>query len=285
MSSNSLIISLVLTLLVGASIVYFLNAKIIKLEKSVAHQNTIISECITNIRSEFVGPSVSLASGPVSNDATPEAKLAAESFSRVAPDKINVSDDDSDGESDSESDSENDSENDSDNDSDSEIDGDSVGNKEINANDIKVIDLNSEPKEPAVKENLLNNVAIEETIKTVSLVNVEDEESLKVQSDSDIDSTDNDVQTPPLVNQTPAEEKKYVALQDVEVLPENIPSDLDVHKMFTNNVQPLTSEDNIVSYPKLKVDELRKLAKEGNLGSDDDINKMKKKDLLTLLSK
>jgi hypothetical protein len=168
----------------------------------------------------------------------------------------------------------------------------------LEVEDIKVIDLNSEPKEEVVTES--NDV--EETTKTISLLNVEevgdvDVESLKVQSDSDIESdTDTETETENNAdNETIAEAKNDVALQDVETLPENITASstispgLDVHQLFTKHleVEPTANENESVTttnYQKFKVDELRRLAKEGNLGSEDDINKMKKKDLITLLS-
>ena len=288
---NSLIISIALTLLVGAIIVYYLNTRMVTLEKSLARQNTILSEFITNIRNEIAGPSLSVTpvpSGPASNDATPEAKLSAEAFASKAHDKINVSDD-SESESDSDYDSETDEDSMSEGDNDKQHD---TKEDTLEVDDIKVIDLNSEsePKQEVVAET--NDV--EETTKTISLLNVEevgDVESLKVQSDSDIESdTDNDAD-----DETIAEAKNDVALQDVETLPENITASstispgLDVHQLFTKHLElePTANENESVTttnYQKFKVDELRTLAKEGNLGSEDDINKMKKKDLITLLS-
>ena len=59
---NSLIISIAFTLLIGAIIVYYLNARIISVEKSITRQNTILGEFIANIRNEIAGPMVSVAS-------------------------------------------------------------------------------------------------------------------------------------------------------------------------------------------------------------------------------
>ena len=71
---NGLIISITLTLLVGAMIVYYLNSKIVTLERTVARQNTVLTNFVSNIRNELAGPSLTFPSGPVSNDATEEAK-------------------------------------------------------------------------------------------------------------------------------------------------------------------------------------------------------------------
>lgn len=90
---NSLIISIAFTLLIGAIIVYYLNTRIVSVEKSLTRQNTILGEFIANIRNEIAGPMVSVASGPASKDATHEAKLSAETFLNNPQEKINVSDD------------------------------------------------------------------------------------------------------------------------------------------------------------------------------------------------
>jgi hypothetical protein len=270
---NSLIISIALTLLVGAIIVYYLNTRIVSVEKALTRQNTILTEFIANIRNEFAGPVVSTTSGPASKDATPEAKIAAETFLNNPMDKIEVSDD-SNTSSDSISDS------DSESDSDSDNDNDNGG--------VKIIDLNSEPKEPSIK--------------TISLAHTDDADSLQVQTNSDIDSdpntscdsdSDNDADNEKeqqLVEtnvETNAESKKEISLEDVEILPEETSSGLDVHQLFTKHLEEkLITSDSITNtnFQKMKVDELRKIAKEGNLGNDDDIGKMKKKDLVVLLS-
>ena len=90
---NSLIISITFTLLVGAIIVYYLNSKIVTLERIVARQNTVLTNFVSNIRNELAGPSISVPSGPASNDATQEAKQSAEIFMNTPHERINVSDD------------------------------------------------------------------------------------------------------------------------------------------------------------------------------------------------
>ena len=93
---NSLIISITLTLIVGAIIVYYLNSKIVTLEKTVARQNTVLADFVKNIRNEIAGPSLSIPSGisgPASHDATIEAKQSAETFMNAPRQRIDVSDD------------------------------------------------------------------------------------------------------------------------------------------------------------------------------------------------
>lgn len=294
---NSLIISIALTLLVGAIIVYYLNTRIVSVENALARQNTILTEFIANIRNEFAGPVVSMTSGPASNDATSEAKLAAEAFLNNPQDKIDVSDDSESSDSESESDSDSDSD-------------DEDANENVDGGGVKIIDLNSEPKEkePFISEITdLNedkdvdanvNTSELETIKTISLVHTDDVDSLQVQTNSDIDShpdTDSDSESDNDADNEKAQEvvepitqvKKEISLEDVDILPEETSSGLDVHQLFTKHLEPtnVTAESNTnMNYQKMKVDELRTLAKEGNLGNEEEIGKMKKKDLVGLLT-
>lgn len=309
---NSLIISITLTLIVGAIIVYYLNSKIVTLEKTVARQNTVLADFVKNIRNEIAGPSLSIPSGisgPASHDATLEAKQSAETFMNAPRQRIDVSDD-------------SESESDSDSDSDAESDGENEAPQVGVSEEVKIIDLNSQPKESIITEivsgvdvievgdanknddaiKLGEAVSIGETIKTISLLNKDDIDSLKVQSDSDIDSdsdddSDDEDQTHADVSDThadvstetpkDAEESKDISLQNVDVLPEVVSGSLDVHQLFTKHLESSDNlaEDANISYHKLKVDELRKMAIESNLGSEDDISKMKKKDLVALFNK
>tara|TARA_B100000787_G_scaffold60652_2_gene44292 strand:- start:1551 stop:2498 length:948 start_codon:yes stop_codon:yes gene_type:complete len=307
---NSLIISITLTLIVGAIIVYYLNSKIVTLEKTVARQNTVLADFVKNIRNEIAGPSLSIPSdisGPASHDATLEAKQSAETFMNAPRQRIDVSDD---------------SESESDSDSDAESDGENEAPQVGVSEEVKIIDLNSQSKESIITEivsgvdvievgdanknddaiKLGEAVSIGETIKTISLLNKDDIDSLKVQSDSDIDSdsdddSDDEDQTHADVSDThadvsaetpkDAEESKDISLQNVDVLPEVVSGSLDVHQLFTKHLESSVNlaEDTNISYHKLKVDELRKMAIETNLGSEDDISKMKKKDLVALFNK
>ena len=316
---NSLIISITLTLIVGAIIVYYLNSKIVTLEKTVARQNTVLADFVKNIRNEIAGPSLSIPSGisgPASHDATLEAKQSAETFMNAPRQRIDVSDD-------------SESESDSDSDSDAESDGENEAPQVGVSEEVKIIDLNSQLKESTITEivsgvdvievgdanknddaiKLGEAVSIGETIKTISLLNKDDIDSLKVQSDSDIDSdsdddSDDEDQTHADVSDThadvsdthadvstetpkDAEESKDISLQNVDVLPEVVSGSLDVHQLFTKHLESSDNlaEDTNISYHKLKVDELRKMAIESNLGSEDDISKMKKKDLVALFNK
>lgn len=314
---NSLIISIAFTLLIGAIIVYYLNTRIVSVEKSLTRQNTILGEFISNIRNEIAGPMVSVASGPASKDATHEAKLSAETFLNNPQEKINVSDDSE--ESDSESESESETESESDNDE--EENAPALAPVSDDEGVVKIIDLNSQPKEadPFITDitdlsrEKETHTVLEEDIKTISLHhNTEDLESLQVESKSDISSESESESENEAIENEPKQDyieptsesieepitnnNKDVSLEDVDVLPEATSTGLDVHQLFAKHLEPAISTNDVtnianadeesssMNYQKMKVDELRKLAKEASLGNDDEIGKMKKKDLVVLLS-
>lgn len=314
---NSLIISIAFTLLIGAIIVYYLNSRIVSVEKSLTRQNTILGEFISNIRNEIAGPMVSVASGPASKDATHEAKLSAETFLNNPQEKINVSDDSE--ESDSESESESETESESDNDEEENVAALTPVSDDEGV--VKIIDLNSQPKEadPFITDitdlsrEKETHTVLEEDIKTISLHhNTEDLESLQVESKSDISSESESESENEAIENEPKQDyieptsesieepitnnNKDVSLEDVDVLPEATSTGLDVHQLFAKHLEPAISTNDVtnianadeesssMNYQKMKVDELRKLAKEASLGNDDEIGKMKKKDLVVLLS-
>tara|TARA_Y100001935_G_scaffold254353_1_gene263149 strand:+ start:7104 stop:8069 length:966 start_codon:yes stop_codon:yes gene_type:complete len=308
---NGLLLSITLTLLVGAVIVYYLNNRIMTLEKSIARQNLILSDFIGNVRNDLtISEKVPVPSGPVSNDATPEAKAAAENFTNSSQGKINVSDD-----------SESDSDSDSDEDYSEDDETESLPEERINE-EIKVIDLSNESNDVAEKTNTTTPVLIEsidnsDNIKSISLSNKNDADSMNDvdethdetdnESDSDID---NDSVEPAEVKDEHAEVKDEHAevkdepdktltnvdsnetdytLNDIETLPDDLNANvnaLNVHKLFTKHLESSnkTSEDEVVSYNKIKVDELRKMANSNNLASESEINKMKKKELVALFT-
>ena len=287
---NSLIISISFTLLVGAIVVYYLNARIMTVESSIARQNSILADFVSNMRNEIAGPSVSVQSGPASNYATPQAKESAKLFANKPQERIDVSDE-------SESDSVDDSE--SDDDSDDESDDES----EV---EIKVIDLNSDNKETSIIEKIDPSFSVEApgSIKIISIDHKEEDiDSLIVQSDSDIHSdtgTDTETNTgqqphdldETLVVITP-DVNNDIALQYIDALPKYTDGNLDVHQIFKKHLETYSASSdtttdvtNKTMYQKLKVDELRKLVKDNNLGGggEDELGKMKKKDLVALLT-
>lgn len=103
--NNMFIVSTVIIVMIAMT-VYYLNTRINAVEKSVQTQNTILTDLVKNMRNDMTKTTSSSLSGPVSNDATPEAKKSAQMFSNEPQEKINVSDDSSIEDIESDSDSE-----------------------------------------------------------------------------------------------------------------------------------------------------------------------------------
>jgi hypothetical protein len=271
---KGVLISISFIFLLAGLIMYYVTSKFRKLEGTIAKQNDILSDFIINVRQEIGGAPIGgapiggapiggapiggavengtkkiLLSGPASNDATVEAKFAAESYHAT---KIEVSDaeDDADDECDSESDSESDS--------DDESVGEpspvnlSLDNSEVNTplDDVTVIDVVSNP----VNEDELNLPELSE----IDIAN--DGSNIKAIKLSDVIGD--------MVGDVGLVED--VGLADVSL---NKPSTI----VSSNDVS------TVLPFKKRKVEDLRKIVLEHNLTVPSEANKMKKADLLTLI--
>lgn len=261
---KGLIISISLTLLIGALIIYYVMGRFRAIETSIAKQNDILSDFIINVRNEIGGsPSASaqepdggatnetreiLLSGPVSNDATIEAKLAAESYMAS---KIPVSDEESDEESDDESDS------DSDDDSVTET-------KQINLN-----------PEGASELSQMDDVKVVEVMDASSSEEVVDL-SAPPSEYTDLNSLDIADGTSTI---------KAIKLSDVIAGNVGLVEEMtDLSHDSTFNPTPSSSDVlSDLPYKKRKVEDLRKVVLDNNLTVPAEANKMKKADLLTLI--
>ena len=265
-------ISISLTLLLAGLIIFYVTNKFKAVESSIAKQNDILSDFIINVRNEIGGggataPSDSsspvivsptenssndtkeiLLSGPISNDATLEAKIAAETYLSK---KIEVSDDEqTDEESEDESD-ESESESDSDDETVGETKQISIAAEEpIEAdNDVKVIDV-GETKTIASEELALPELTPLDILNDPSNIKAINLSDVMGDMVSDVGLVDDDgaAEIP-----TPAE----------------TPS--------TNDVL------NELPFKKRKVEDLRKIAVDNNLTSQAEASKMRKPDLVNLI--
>mgnify|MGYP001373932415 CR=1 FL=1 len=270
---KGVLISISLIFLLAGLIIYYVTSKFRKIEGTIAKQNDILSDFIINVRNEIGGAPVGgapvggapvggapvgdaqpndtkeiLLSGPASNDATIEAKLAAESYHAS---KIEVSDADDESDSDSESDTDSDEESD-------------VETRQINLSpdnsgvappldDVKVIEVVSDP----VKEDELN---------------------LSELSPIDITSDGSNIKAIKLSDVIGGMVGDVGLVEDIDVT--------DVTDV-TDAKQPAVVSSNDVStdvpFKKRKVEDLRKIVLEHNLTVPAEANKMKKADLLTLI--
>lgn len=265
-------ISISLTLLLAGLIIFYVTNKFKAVENSIAKQNDILSDFIINVRNEIGGAGATapsgvspplivsptknssndtkeiLLSGPISNDATLEAKIAAETYLSK---KIEVSDDEQTDEESEDESEESESESDSDDETVGEIKQISITAEEpIDAdNDVKVIDV-GETKTIASEElalpeltplDILNDPS---NIKAINLSDVMGD----MVSDVGLVGDDGATEIP-----TPAE----------------TPS--------TNDVL------NELPFKKRKVEDLRKIAVDNNLTSQAEASKMRKPDLVNLI--
>ena len=278
LEKNGFIISIALSLLIGAVIFYYFNSKIRSVENALTKQNNILTSFIGEVQNDLKTNITQYSqSGPPSNDATEEAKsTAAQVFE--SSQKIIVSDD-----SGSDSDTESDSDDEY---SDDDADNDTVENI------VKVIDLDGNETKGVANirdNNLVTVVDIEEAvadnnqdIKSISLSegiqNIDDNDNLTIvnltesEEESDLDSDLDETQT--LLQQqvldsnndiTPIlEHSKPIVNDDTTTIEA---SGLDVHKLFTKHQASSNNvlENDTTQYSKMKVDELRKLVVDRNI--------------------
>jgi len=260
---KGLIISISLTLLSVALIFYYVTGKFRTIETSIAKRNDILSDFIINVRNE-IGESSSasiqqpdggatndtkeiLLSGPASNDATIEAKLAAESY---LASKIPVSDDE---------------ESDDDSESDSDSDDDSVS-------ETKQINLNPEG---ASELSQMDDVKVLEVM--------DNSRSEEVVDLSGPPSEYTDLNTVDIADGTST--IKAIKLSDVIAGNVGLVEEMtDMSHDSTFNPTPSSSDVlSDLPYKKRKVEDLRKVVLDNNLTVPAEANKMKKADLLTLI--
>lgn len=260
------LISISLTLLLAGLIIFYVTNKFKAVENSIAKQNDILSDFIINVRNEIGGVGASspvivsptenssndtkeiLLSGPISNDATLEAKIAAETYLSK---KIEVSDDE---QTDEESEDESE-ESESDSDSDDETVGETkqisiAAEEPIDTdNDVKVIDV-GETKTIASEELALPELTPMDILQDPSNIKAINLSDVMGDMVSDVGLVDDDgaAESP-----TPAE----------------TPS--------TNDVL------NELPFKKRKVEDLRKIAVDNNLTSQAEASKMRKPDLVNLI--
>ena len=310
---NDILVSFILTLIVGGAITYFCHMRLKNIENAVTKQNQVLSSFITNVKDE-INPTFSVSSALTDSASTESASTVISSMGLVstglasfeaikavaALDKIEVSDDSS-------SDSETDSETEDDSDEDIKLSDMNLGNLyDISQDDIKIIDLICIPQQKYNSTESTNNSKIIEIFD----VNTSD-------TDSDDESEDEIivkkiVEIVPPVEEKPIEEKpievtlveekpipveekpveeKPVEAKPIEVtLIEAKPVELieisneDLDTSFIKKIHT-THDDGETKLEKLKIEDLRHLAVTKGLGSKDEVKKIKKPELIALLEK
>jgi len=281
LEKNGFIISIVLSLLIGATIVYYLNNKIRRVESAISKQSNVLTSFISSVKNDFKTNiteqyNEKILSGPASNDATLEAKnVAGEVYGNG---KIAVSDD---SESENTTDSENDYESDIDTNSDDE---ESNKNNDV----VKLIELKDNN---VISNNEIKSVSLTETINNLNNEDKNDDNLSESSEESDFES---DKEVIPVIEDAIDLNKNDNTEIDLNII---VPIDdelkdskkenesLDVHKLLSKHHTTLNNvaDEDSNKYSKMKVDELRKLAIERNLVDDNiDINKLRKKEIVAL---
>ena len=244
--NSGIIVSISITILVAGLIIFYFNSRFTALENQISRQQQVLSTFVANMRNDIQPMMASQPSGPISEDATPEAKEAAERFANEPQDKISISDD---------------SEEEDDTDDDTDDDNSIVNNSgsdndehETNTNDvIEVID--------SELETVDNGVKIIELSK-----NSQDEPNTINYSADDADDENEDEEIDEEVN------------DDEDIDEDDTLEDLDV--------EPITETQSTVSniqYKKLNVATLRTLVGEKELATKGEAAKINKKDLTNML--
>lgn len=271
--SSGFIVAVSITLLLSGLIVYYFNSRFVALEKLVLRQQQILSTFVTNIRNDIKQPSVNSHS----SGATPEAMAAAQRFMGEPCEKISVSDNESDDESDDESDE---SDDDSDGDTEDNVDDDT---NVADSNSIKVIELtNSDESNILEDETNLNTVTLSNLI---SVEQIDDKNSVEELNDSsedeDLEDLDSPIYEPPhstAPSQFP--EASMQALSSSQPSPPPTPPPPSTPPpTSTSSLSPV-----IEQYKKLNVSALKTLVIEKNLANGSKMSKMRKNELINLLT-
>ena len=307
--NNSMIISIALTVLLSALIMYLMNTKISRVEKNIQKQNQALVEIVNKIKFDVNNI---LSSPPVISGGMPPVLSGNEEdnteYPRVHNSKIPVSDDSDDSD-------ESDSDSDSDDSSDSESETEETTKKEITLTDvnddicvdgvceikeqidlsndtlktINLTSLNSNSDSIEVSENKMVSEVVSEAVEeVVSEKTSSDSES---SDDSSSDSDDEDSSTTKETLENVSSESSILTEQDLQKKLDKVTDNkeldletIDVIKSFSNGEKDTKSAGK-ANLTKLKVSELKELVIDKNLAEPKAVDDMKKKELIELLKK
>ena len=281
--NTSLIVSIGITIILCGAIVYYYNSRLNNVEMAVARHNQAISSFIANIQNELMcrNGGKNIQQEVESEDlSTIEARNSA----RTSDNKIVVSDDsssesDSDESDSDESDNESDNEsanklkiidkNDNDNGNDNGNDNDNIVNniKAINLTDIMQLNTNYNNNNEIHHIKLVDIQDLTSMFINDNIYEIEDDES-SVNDDIVEENIENIVNTENIEN-TENTENTINILKEIKV------EALDL---------PKTTEQIPLKHEQMRVDDLRKIVLDKNLITKDEVKKLKKPELLFLLT-
>ena len=300
---KGLLISVGITIIMCGAVTYYCHMRVKNVEVALMKQNQVLSSFITNVQSEIrKGGLIDNAHVDLSS---PEARNAVKNLENS---KIEVSDDESDCDSDSDDD-EDDSASETD-DSESDDDEDTDKNKieisksiKISKEDIKIVDIQA-----GTLNDFMNDNKIIDLEEITDFANLQDETD---EDDSDDDSISDNESVSAIAVKNIKPEVKKINLSQAQVIVENkqepevvnvniinieellVEVDLDVNVDVDNDSNSFIKKivktedkekEKTSNINKMKIDDLREKAVLSGLGTNESLKKLKKADLITLLT-
>ena len=298
--NSSLIVTIGITMLLSSVIVYYCNSRFVSLEKGVHRQNQVLAEFIANVQGELRNSSQRdiVPSGPVMhNITTQEAINSAKKYyetdvtndtkSIEIENKIEVSDDENsstssneDSDSGSESESESDNEREKDNANNSIVcvedlecssDEDSTALQMTSIMNLMPLNRTMDIKVIAMTHNSSTELTDIAQILEHSFSNIDSHLPITELDNLEVISSDSDNDT------SDEEESNSLKMESV-----NINVEKKDEFSVLENIQQV---NNNIDYKKMNVSALKELVAERGLSSNSEIKKMKKTDLIDVLSK
>ena len=290
--SNTIIIGFAFTILVSGIVVYLMNTKISRVEKNIQKQNQALAEAVNNIKTEVNSMPIM---PPFMTGGFNEMSVAANDTLNASANaenvKITVSDD-SDSGSDDDSDS-SDSDSGSEDDSDTEVVETTASIMPSN-DSMKTISLTVVADSGLNQENL-SHETLQPNSKVVELNSSDSESVSDDSSDNDDDDDDNNVSDIKDVSKnTDSVNTDNISTVDTNSITEvqlnkvldKVSEKIDIEEVSLDNSksnEEKTTQQSTTSLTKMKVTELKDLAVDKNLATQETVADMKKKDLIELL--
>ena len=295
LEGKGLLISVGITIIMCGAVTYYCHMRVKNVEVALMKQNQVLSSFITNVQGEIRKGGLSDTRSDVSS---PEARNAVKNLENS---KIEVSDDsasedeDEDETDDDASDSASASETESE--SESETDDETVDNKNSTIKDIKIVDIQT----GLLNEFTSNNKIIELT----DLEEITDFANLREETDDDSDDDSiSDVESISAISIEPefkkinlseiiVEHKQEPVVNSVNVEEVDVVASADVHTGagagadaddFIKKIVKTEDKEKTSNINKMKIDELREKVILSGLGTVESVKKLKKSDLITLLT-
>lgn len=305
LEGKGLLISVGITIIMCGAVTYYCHMRVKNVEVALMKQNQVLTSFITNVQNEI--RKGGLSDNKQVDVSSPEARNAVKNLENK---KIEVSDDSASESDDSETEDETDaSETDAsetdDSASETEADPSEADPSEADHNKIKVLNFIKEDlKFIDAHDNFNTNSKIIELtdleeITDFAMIHNETDDDSDDESISDVESvsdTNNKLEFKKIIltdsivdnNQEPA--VNILNLEEINVDSNNVDSN-NVHEESTDFIKKIVKtedkekeKEKISNINKMKIDDLREKVILSGLGTVDSVKKLKKSDLITLLT-